>query len=156
MSYKQVSSIADAAAGSLEDLPDDICDMAGLRSPVMAWTALDPELEKNIGVQTCCAMFGPFLLLPCLWPHLAVSWPCLCVAAGKAIRNKYWILTETELKVVTKGYDVCCVPGLCQTGNEIKTIPLENITDCGVSAPSFRRCLKCMSMNPTVVFVART
>jgi hypothetical protein len=134
MSYKQVSSNA-AAAGSLENLPDDIRTMAGLRSPVVAWTALDPELEKNIGLQTCCDLFGAFLFLPCLWPYLALLWPCLCVAKtadGNAIRNKYWILTETELKVVTKGYDVCCVPGLRQTGNEVKTIPLENITDCGI------------------------
>jgi hypothetical protein len=49
-------------------------------------------------------------------------------------KSLYWILTENELKIVSMSFDQCCLPGCFQSGNTVKSIPLENITDCGVGA----------------------
>jgi hypothetical protein len=40
-------------------------------------------------------------------------------------------LAEQELKVVSLDHDICCH---YRSGDTVKTIPLENITDCGLDA----------------------
>jgi hypothetical protein len=47
-------------------------------------------------------------------------------------RSQYWILTETDLNVVTKHYDLCwyCIPGCNQVGDDVKSIPLDSLSHC--------------------------
>jgi Short C-terminal domain len=120
--------------GSKFNLPQDVLDVAGLRSAVIAWTAVDPDLKGDVACHTFCNSFDKYLI-PCLWPHLVLCFPCLClkwVNAENDVLSQVWILTETELKIVSMGYDTCLLPGLYQSGDTVKTIPLENIVDCGV------------------------
>ena len=122
--------------GSLS-LPADVRQAARLRSRVIMWSHLDPALSDELGRFLCCRTFGPFLMLPCFWPHLLCVWPCLCgmkAASRNEAVSQYWILTETELKIVTMDHDATCCPGCCRTGDQVKTVPLENITDVGVDA----------------------
>lgn len=132
-----VSKGNDAVIGTKDSLPHDIREIAMLRSEVIAWTALDPALAPNVGPSSCCTVFGIFLIIPCFWPHLLLMWPCLCSMKTKienTIRSQYWILTETELKIVIKHHDTCCIPGCSEAGDSVQSIPLENITDCGTQA----------------------
>jgi hypothetical protein len=132
-----VSKGIDAVIGTKDSLPHDIREIAMLRSEVIAWTALDPALAPNVGPYSCGTFFGIYLTLPCFWPHLLCIWPCLCKMKTKlenTIRSQYWILTETELKVVIKHHDTCCIPGYSEAGDFVQSIPLENITDCGAQA----------------------
>jgi hypothetical protein len=117
-------------------LPPDIRAMANLRNRVIAWTALDPNHDAEVDGYVCSRKFGIFLL-PCLWPYLILCLPCGLAEMAKTtnmIRCQYWILTETELKIVIPSHDAICIPGYFETGDSVKTIPLENITDCGISA----------------------
>lgn len=100
---------------------------------------------------------APFLMLPCLLKSCIAGGakylapflmpPCLlssCIAGGtivqvKHIESTYWILTETELRIVTKDHDQLCCPGLLKSGNKTKAIPLENITDASVD----QKCTGC-------------
>jgi hypothetical protein len=95
---------------------------------------LDPALADRVSDQACCSTFGMFLILPCFWPHLLIMWPCLLVgkmSLENCIKSQYWILTERELKVVTMDHATSCCSS---SGNQVKSIPLENITDCGVDS----------------------
>jgi hypothetical protein len=118
----------------LGELPPAVRAAAVLRDPVIAWTKLDPALADRVCCQACCLTFGTFLIVPCFWPHLLCMWPCLLVskmAWENRIYSQYWILTERELKVVTMDYATSCC---ASSGNQVKSIPLENITDCGVDS----------------------
>jgi hypothetical protein len=115
--------------GTKHNLPEHVRAVAGLRNEVIAWTTLDPEHEGDIEGYAFCHSFGPLLV------HMIILSPCLCAACiglSKKSKNQYWILTENELKIVSMSYDQCCFPGCFQSGNTVKTIPLENITDCGM------------------------
>ena len=136
--------------GTKDSLPHDVAELAILRSEVIAWTALDPQLAPDVGsfawtapvvVQSCfvCSAYvvpfalcvGPF---PFFWPFLVTSLPFICASKTtfeNSIRSQYWILTETDLKVVTKSHDQCCIPGFCENGHSVQSIPLKDITYCG-------------------------
>jgi hypothetical protein len=127
--------------GTDRDLPPEIRETAGLRSEVIAWTALDRQYESDLGRITYCATFGPVLLIPCFWLHGIILFPCLCAAAHSSqnrIKNQYWILTSTELMVITK------------TGRLVKSIPLDNIITCGVKSPTTGRCSSCVGALPSI------
>jgi hypothetical protein len=112
--------------------------MSGLRNEVIAWTSLDPAHARDIYSIVFFQRFGP-LLMPLFWPHMIILSPIICnilFVAKNEIASTYWILTETELKIVTKGHDQYCFQGCVQSGNIVKTIPLENITDCGLVSKS--------------------
>lgn len=129
-----VPSASRLPLGTAYDLPVEIRKIASLRSEVMSWTKLDPDLYGEIDAFYCMSTFKVFVV-PCFWPHLLFLWPCLCSAktAGvNAAKSQYWILTERELKIIQVDHDSTCIPGLMTSGNDIKTIPLENITDCAV------------------------
>jgi hypothetical protein len=152
MSYSKQQA-RPVSVGTKVNLPDDIREMAGLRSEVLAWTALDPDHEGDIGHYACCQAFGPLLVLPCFWPHMIILSPCLCAACSantNRIKNQYWILCDNELKIVSKSFDTCCIPGCSQSGNNIKTIPLANITDCGVQASGKGCTNQCTAQLPTI------
>jgi hypothetical protein len=126
--------------GTTHNLPVEIRNIVSLTgsSEVIAWTKLNPDLYDKIDSYICYSTFGPFFVFPCLWPHLVLIWPCLCASKSSLVntaRSQYWILTQRELKIVTVDHDTSCIPGLFTSGNDTKTIPLENITDCGVDNP---------------------
>jgi hypothetical protein len=134
-------------------LPDDIRAIANLRHRVVAWTALDPNHESEIDCYVCGHTFGMFAVLPCFWPHLLLIWPCLCAAQVdnvNTIRGQYWILTETELKVIVTRHNAGCIPGCCEVGDMVRTIPLENITDCGVSGRATGLVNRCAGSLPEI------
>ena len=135
--------------GTSADVPDDLCSLAHLqRNNVIAWVTLDEQFEGKIGHVTCCASFGVFVFLPCFWPHLLIIWPCLLavkLSADRVIRNTYWILTTTEIKVIVKSHAGCCGTN----GDQVKSIPLDTITDCGVMAKN-TACCKCYEGVPTI------
>jgi hypothetical protein len=139
--------------GSYHDIPDDICTMARLeRNNVVAWTTLGSDYENKIDQYTCCSIFGILLFLPCFWPHLIICCPCLFaikVSTERTINNTFWVLTETDLKVIVKNHDSCCVPGCYHVGDAVKSIPYENITDCGTTSPS-KGCLGDCAAIPTI------
>ncbi|KAI2488661.1 hypothetical protein MHU86_25715 [Fragilaria crotonensis] len=121
-----------------DTLPQDVHEIAALRNDVLAWTSLDPEFAQDVGIYDFDSAFCAFIFLPCFWPHLLIMSPLLCFAKTNfenRIRNQYWILTDTELKIVTKNYDVCCLPGCINSGDSVQTIPLESITECGSNNP---------------------
>jgi hypothetical protein len=123
--------------GTKHNLPEHVRAMAGLRNEVIAWTTLDPEHEGDIERYACCRTFGPLLVCPCFWPHMIILSPCLCAACislSNGSKSQYWILTENELKIVSTSHDQCCLPGCLTSGDIVKSIPLENITDCGVQS----------------------
>ncbi|KAI2488663.1 hypothetical protein MHU86_25717 [Fragilaria crotonensis] len=118
-----------------ESLPQDVHEMAALRNEVIAWTSFDPAFARDVGAYACCRAFCPFPIsfAPCFLPLMLIFWPCFCCAKSdfeNKIQNQYWILTETELKVVTKDHDGC-LPGCIKAGGSVQTIPLESITDFG-------------------------
>jgi hypothetical protein len=152
ISYSQPTT-RPANVGTSHNLPQDIRDMSGLRDEVIAWTSLDPAHARDISsivfCQTCC----PLLLLPCFWPHLIILSPCLCSglsATKNAIFSTYWILTETELKIVIKSHDRCCFPNCVKSGNILKTIPLENITDSGLVSKATGCVVGCTGDVPSI------
>jgi hypothetical protein len=107
-------------------LPADIRAIANARHPVVTWTALDPSREAEVDGYAFNVVCG--FVPPCFWP-------CLFgpkVNLVNSIRGQYWILTETELKVIVTRHDASCIPGCHEVGDVVQTIPLENITDCGV------------------------
>jgi hypothetical protein len=127
----------DAGVGTSLNLPEVIREKARLRSNVIAWTHLDPNLEEELSRYFCCRTFGPFVACPCFWPHLLCMWPCLwgqCSGQYNAAASQYWILSENELKVLSLDHDASCCPYCFRTGDQVTTIPLENVTDCGVEA----------------------
>jgi hypothetical protein len=118
----------------LGDLPPNVRDAAALRQHVIAWTQFDPALADRLCCQSCATAFGPLPFLPCFWPHMLILLPCLLVGkmnVENTIRSQYWILTERELTVVTIDHPTSCCTS---SGNQVKTIPLENITDCGIDS----------------------
>ena len=123
--------------GTKDSLPHDIAEMAILTNEVIAWTALDPQLAPDVKL-FFCSHYWPslcaFVVCPLSWPFLVISLPIICDSKARlehSIRSQYWILTETDLKVVTKSHDKCCIPGCCESGHSVVSIPLECITNCG-------------------------
>jgi hypothetical protein len=49
-------------------------------------------------------------------------------------RHTFWILTETELKIVVVNHDTCFPKNLKQSGDVVRTIPLDSIIACGVDS----------------------
>ena len=119
--------------GTSANIPDDILSVAHLQTDqVVAWVTLDDEFRQRIGNVTCCSSFGVFFFLPCFWPHLLILWPCLLAAkisSDRVIHNTFWVLTTTEIKVIVKSHHGCCIT----IGDRVKSIPLDTITDCGIS-----------------------
>jgi hypothetical protein len=136
--------------GTRHNLPEEIRAMIGSNaSSVIAWTTVDEE-EWDIERATCCMTFGPFLFLPCFWPHLIVCCPFFCFKkwlSSMDIRNTYWILTEHDVKIFCCGFgDACCYT----SGDSLVSIPLLQITDCGIQTPSQGCCGECVSALSTI------
>jgi hypothetical protein len=140
--------------GGGHDIPDDICAMARLdRNDVIAWTTFDSEYQRRIGPITCCRAFGKFFFCPCFLPHMIVLFPCICagkVTEERRIKNTYWVLTTSDLKVIIKNHDL---PGCYHVGDKITSIPYDAITDCTTVAPACD-CFDCCTLIPTVYVVS--
>jgi hypothetical protein len=114
--------------GTKDNLPHDLAKIV-VRSEVIAWTAFDPELERDVRRFACRALF----YLPLIFPCALIVLPILLVEKmnlQRRIRNQYWILTETHLKIVTKSYERCCIPGCNPSADSVQSIPLEDIICC--------------------------
>ena len=111
--------------GTNDNLPRHVREIAMLTSRVIAWTALDPRLASDVDAYACCVAFGPCIVIPCFWPFLVICLPCHIDSKMRLvnlIKSTYWILTDTDLKVVTS--------------DSVKSIPLESITACGTEVIS--------------------
>jgi hypothetical protein len=150
------TKIRPANVGTYLNIPDDLCTIARLnRNDVVAWTTVDQKYYDSIEEVACNKTFGMAIfpcLFPCLWPFMIVSLPCLLnskIDVERTIENTYWVMTETDLKVIVKNYDGGCLPGCYHVGDRIKSIPYDTITDCGISAPS-SGCVSASATIPTV------
>ena len=102
---------------------------------IVAWTKHDENTDL-------CGCFSfpivCFIYCSSFWPPLIFLLPCLCGYVAEEVsllRNQYWILTETHLKIVIKGHDKFNIPGCYRTRNVTRSvIPLEHITECGVTS----------------------
>jgi hypothetical protein len=139
-SLKNGTKLRPTNVGNHHDIPDDLCTMTRLeRNDVVAWTTFSSEYENKIEQFACCNMFGIFFFIPCFWPLLITCCPLLCagkISLERNIKNTFWILTETDLKVIVKNHDDCCFPGCYHVGDAVKSIPYENITECGIISPA--------------------
>jgi hypothetical protein len=126
-------------------LPPEVRDVADLRGDVIAWTAFDPQYESDLRHFTrCMSCAVPALLLPCCWPLAVFFCPFFCAAGCshyRDLKNQYWVLTSTELKVIT-----------CLTS--VNSIPLENITDCGIQDTG--RLTECTGTLPSIYVRTRS
>lgn len=146
--------------GTKDNLPQNVRVMAALKSNVVAWTTFDPEFHAAIFPRACCRAFGPTLFWPCLWPFAILCSPQFCinsVAATKRIKNQFWILTEDELTVVVCDRDDNNRrnPGYsqrAQNSQNILTIPLKDITHCGV-APTEKSCMDLCTKQISCIYV---
>jgi hypothetical protein len=133
---KKIAKVVLSSIGTKFNLPQDVRETADLRSEVIAWTTLDPELSDDIATYLCINTVGASIALPCFWPLIAMGSPCLCahfMSAENELRSQYWILTEFELKIVSLSYSVFTLPGVgYESGTAVRTIPLECIVDCCV------------------------
>jgi Short C-terminal domain len=136
--------------GTSHNLPEEIRARLG-GSSVVAWTTLDEAYAPTLGQTTCCLTCGPLMICPCFWPHLIILSPCLCMAKTAldvTIRNTFWILTEQDVKIFVRSanYAGCCY----KSGDTLKSVPLTQITDCGIQAPTQGCCGDCVKSIPTI------
>lgn len=127
-----------------------------LRSEVIAWTAFDPALDNEL-YECCATVDNPCYFFPCCWPCLICISPCVCNSMIRNLnfrRSQFWILTETDLHIVHKCYDLCyfCIPGCSQSGDYAKSIPLDSIANCKNVAKG-HGCLDCCIDPPPTLLV---
>jgi hypothetical protein len=139
-------------AGISDDLPDDVRDIVGLpeQTKVIAWTSYDPKKQgilccdySVLLANSCLAVmtmifffygfiFGPIFFWLCI-PLVVLSVP-VWVSRVAALKQRYWVISENHLFMITKSHDMCSlIPGCCRSGSNVLSVPLENIVDCGVT-----------------------
>jgi hypothetical protein len=152
-SLKNSTKLRPTNIGNYHDIPDDLCTMTRLeRNEVVAWTTFSSEYENKID------MSGTFffILTPCFWPLWITCCPLLCalkISTKRTIKNTFWVLTETDLKIIVKNHDDCCFPGCYHVGDAVKSIPYENITDCRATSPA-KGCFGGHAAIPTIYVAA--
>jgi hypothetical protein len=131
--------------GDDSTLPRNVRAVAGLRSPTIAWTTMDPKYERNFQEWISDSMISDFIMrvvwVP-LWIFIAQTmvlpmWVVVCflfvpIKSYPHPRNYYWILTETELKIVMVNHEQFFLKGIKQSGDFVRTIPLNSVVACGV------------------------
>jgi hypothetical protein len=114
--------------GDDSNLPPEVRAVAGLRSLVVAWTTRDPKYEPD--VPGCSSICTTACLLAC-FPML-LFFPLLLYAVNLPKHSHiYWILTETELRIVKISIRDH-FPEKSISGGSVHTVPLDNIVACGV------------------------
>jgi len=114
-----------------------------MRHTVLYWSATDRTQPIQRGL--CCASAWPMMMLPCFWPHLLIlGGPLCCISwcSKQDVQARYIVVTESTVEVVEVEHDKCCVPGCYRKGQEINSIPLENITDV-VTDGKAKGCVTC-------------
>lgn len=117
-----------------DGLPDAVLEHLRGKQ-VLAWTLFDSD--HDIVQYACCSTCGKFLLVPCFWPHFVLLSPCLlasCIGKINLIASQYWVLTETDLRIIHLDHDTTCLPYCWRTGVSVRTIPLEKISDIGLDS----------------------
>ena len=119
--------------GTNDNLPSHVREIARLRSQVLAWTALDPRLTPGeIEAFACCSRICLLIVVPCFWPAMLWLLPCIYCnvrTLKNDILNSYWILTKSDLNVLTTHFVV--------------SIPLESIKTCGTKMNREICCINC-------------
>jgi hypothetical protein len=108
--------------GDDSNLPPDLRALADLRSPVVAWTTVDPKYYRLIR-SFPTPIIKAYVTAVCL-PLV------LCSPDDLWDRYTFWILTETELKIVFKNHEQFFLKNIKQSGDIVKTIPLDSIVAC--------------------------
>mmetsp|Transcript_5367 Transcript_5367/g.7260 ORF Transcript_5367/g.7260 Transcript_5367/m.7260 type:complete len:227 (-) Transcript_5367:550-1230(-) len=115
-----------------QPVPNNVLQVAKTRHDIIAWIKVDEDFTlKDVFLMH----YGCLVMAPCFWPHCLVLSCCLCNAARgikNGMNNTYWLLTERELVVVKLDYAYTFFPSLCTSGDQVKNIPLENITDVSI------------------------
>jgi hypothetical protein len=114
--------------------------VAGLRSPTIAWTTMDPKYERDFHewisdfmMRVVCVPVWIFIAKSMVLPMwVTVCFMLIPVKHNTHPRNYYWILTETELKIVMVNHEKVFLKGIKQSGGFVRTIPLNSIIACGV------------------------
>lgn len=141
-------------SGVAELPPSHIVRIANLHEDqrILAWTTVNPY--HDVGCYVCSRVVPPMMVcFPCFWPHLVLLSPCFCnmiVVETNRINSEYWILTDSDLKIVNVDYNQCCLPGCWTSGDTVKTIPLDKLTDCGSDQRGTGLCNVCSSDLPTL------
>jgi hypothetical protein len=122
MTDDQFLEIRPSTVGDDSNLPPDVRAVAGLQSPVVAWTTVDLSYERDLErySPTSASAFICFPLSLC------------SIGDRLTYQNTFWILTVTELKIVVKNHEEFCLTGIKQSGDHVRTIPLDKIISCGV------------------------
>ena len=135
--------------GTGADIPDDLARVAHLqRSNVVAWVTLDEKYKDAVGDLLCAQNFA-ICIFPCFWPLLPICVPCIIaskISDELTIQNTYWVLTTTDIKIIVNSHDGPCGGS---KGLQVKSIPLDSITDCGISTPD-SGCCACDAAVPTI------
>ena len=121
--------------GTSTDIPDDLVGLAHLqRNNVVAWVTVDKNYYDAISDTVWCEGMG-MCIFPCFWPVLILCAPCIIestMSTELAIQNTYWVLTTTDVKIIVKSHEGACGG---RKGGQVKSIPLDRITNCGISEP---------------------
>jgi hypothetical protein len=142
--------------GTRHNLPEEIRARLG-DVYVIAWTTFDDDQwDGRIARATCWSAFGPFLVIPCLWPFLIACFPLPCFMRWeleRSIRNTFWILTDRDVKILERGADYCA--DFCNSGDILQSIPLSKIKDCTLASPEGLCGKRVQSILPTMAIVTR-
>ena len=108
------------------ELPMDVKMAANVErgTRVIAWTDFDPANESKLKKCSLC----PWAIIPCLIP-IILPIRTMYSSVARVIHEQFWVLTETELKVVTLAHTInvcCCCP--IRVNQQVQVIPLANIT----------------------------
>jgi hypothetical protein len=119
-------------AGDDSNLPPNVRAVAGLRSPAVAWSTTE---YRQGCFHLCCSTCAIACVITCfpLFFYIAIL--------PKHCRSIYWILTETELKIVHICTTNHFVHKIKLSGDSVHTIPLDNIAACGVKPTNWYRFL---------------
>lgn len=119
--------------GDASNMPPTLQNATGNlreRHRILYWSATDPTQPIQRGI--CCVQAGPLIMLPCFWPHLLILGGPFCCAAWcmkQDVLARYIVLTEATVEIIEVEHDKCCVPGCYRKGQEINSIPLDQIND---------------------------
>jgi hypothetical protein len=132
-------------------LPKHIRDIIGFQdgAPVIAWTSYDSKLPGSRWRNSCVVIGTPILAVLCLvyllfgfvispvyfglvFLILVFGLPFWIVRMAVS-KHLFWVLTENQLYIVSKNHDCfASFPGVFVKGNSVFSVPIENVTDCGV------------------------
>jgi hypothetical protein len=144
MTHQLAENNRPSSVGDNSNLPRDVRAVAGLRSPVVAWSTTMNQGHRQ-GLHAC----SPTCMIACV----ITCFPLFsCIAILQEHRRIYWILTETELKIVELCATNHFVDEIKKSGDSLHTIPLDHVTACGVKPANWYRFFPhiCVEVSETI------